>query len=285
MGSLFDDTMVSRNGRVSRNASGWSATLAEDWTVWALNGGYLAAVMLRACGAMSGLGRPASVSCYFLAPPKPGTVQVDVERLRVSRKAEALAARMTQNGIPVAHGMVWMVAEGLSGLSHDAAVAPPVPRPEQLASSQRMLTDAQWAARPPMWRNFEERPIDWPDDWVNPSPRPPRVLSWLRFVRDEVHDDPVVDAGRSLVLLDLYPPSAAYRAYDNAHRTHNPTSLDLHVTLHRAAGKSPWLLIDAEAPLAADGLVAGRGSVWSESGELLATSTQQLLCRSVRSEA
>jgi acyl-CoA thioesterase II len=277
MGSLSADSAVTGgDGR-------WAAKLAKDWTVWDINGGYVAAVMLQACGADSVFNRPASLSCHFLSRASPGEVEVRTERLRRSRDAESLSVEMTQGERIIARGLVWLVADHLAGLTHEAAVPPIVPPPRQLLTSRAMLTEEQWSARPPIWHNLEERPIDWPDDWESPTAVPPRQLSWVRFVHEAEYGDEVVDVGRSLILLDLFPPVAAFRAYDNARRTHTTMSLDLNVTLHRSARHSPWLLVHATAPVARDGLVAGRAEVWSESGELIATSTQQLLCRPVRS--
>jgi acyl-CoA thioesterase len=275
VGTLTADTAVSGDG------GKYEATLSADWTVWNVNGGYIASVLLRACGAEASLPRPASLSCHFLGPPRPGPVTVEVQSLGGGRSAQSLAAQVTQDGRPIAHGLVWMVDDSLTGLQHDVAEMPAVPAPAQLRSSREMLDDEQWAARPPIWSNFEERPIDWPDDWADPSPKSPRTLSWLRFAPPAPYDDPLVDAARVLVPLDLFPPSSAFRAYRNAERTHLPMSLDLSVTFHRPSRTAPWLLVDSSAPVAAGGLVGGQASVWSEGGELLATSTAQLLCRSV----
>lgn len=276
MGHLFADTEV--QGRSGR----FTANLGADWAVWTVNGGYLAAVALRAAAESATLRRPGSIAYQFLASPRPGPVELQVETLRASRSTEVLSVRTAQAGDPVGHATVTMVADGLVGLAHDGPPMPPVPRAEQLRSSRDLLSEQQWSARPPIWSTFEERPIDWPDDWTAPSARPPRLLTWLRF-EGGTHDDPVVDAGRLLVALDLFPPSAAFRAYDDAGRTHLPVSLDLQAVLHRPASRSPWILVDAEAPVAAGGLVGGRAAVWSATGELLGSSTQQMLCRSVKS--
>ena len=55
----------------------------------------------------------------------------------------------------------------------------------------------------------------------------------------------------------------------------------MNVRFHALAPDDEWLLTDAWSPIAADGLIGGTGSIWSGSGQLLATGGQQMLCRPV----
>jgi len=55
-------------------------------------------------------------------------------------------------------------------------------------------------------------------------------------------------------------------------------TVDLSVRFHRPADDE-WLLIEAESPAAADGLVAADARVWDRSGTLLASGGQTMLCR------
>lgn len=54
-------------------------------------------------------------------------------------------------------------------------------------------------------------------------------------------------------------------------------SLDLAVTILDPGVDTEWLLVEAEAPAATAGLVAGHVRIWSERGRLLADSVQQML--------
>jgi acyl-CoA thioesterase II len=91
-------------------------------------------------------------------------------------------------------------------------------------------------------------------------------------------EDPFVDVGRMLVAADsaMYP--AAALAHDDLFPYVAP-SLDLVVSFHLAGADSEWLLVEASSPLSAGALVAGRASIWSADGRLLASAMQQMLQR------
>jgi hypothetical protein len=61
MADFLDDTRVARGDRPGE----WRAILSPDWAVWGPNGGYVAAIALRAALAESRLSRPASFHCHF----------------------------------------------------------------------------------------------------------------------------------------------------------------------------------------------------------------------------
>jgi len=56
-------------------------------------------------------------------------------------------------------------------------------------------------------------------------------------------------------------------------------NIDLAVHFHRLEPASEHLFVDATAPVADDGLIGTRAQAWGESGRLLASSSQTLLCR------
>ena len=63
MANFLDDTRVEGIGEPERGR----AELSPSWAVWGPNGGYVAAIALRAAMARSRLPRPASFHCDFLA--------------------------------------------------------------------------------------------------------------------------------------------------------------------------------------------------------------------------
>src|SRR5690606_4413877 len=102
---------------------------------------------------------------------------------------------------------------------------------------------------------------------------------WYRFRPQSTFDDPYVEAGRLAVLVDTFMWPAASRAYAAGELRHIAPSLDLQVSFHRLAHDTEWLLVDAVSETACEGLVAGRASVWSPDGALVASGAQQMLCR------
>ena len=56
-------------------------------------------------------------------------------------------------------------------------------------------------------------------------------------------------------------------------------SLDVAVRFHRPAPSSEWLLVEARADVATDGLIGFHNRVWSEDGRLVASGGGMLLCR------
>jgi acyl-CoA thioesterase len=261
----------------------WKAELSPDWEIWGPNGGYLASIALRAAGAHSSLRRPASLACHYLDVARFEVLRLRTRTLRASRRAESVEVTATQDGRVVLVALVWVVADDLDGLSCDAGPPPEVPAPAELTS-----TDGE--ERPvtfPFWANLEHRPTSWipPEPWASASGGAPELTSWVRFRPQATFADPFVDAARSVILLDTFPWPAATRAHAPDHLTYIAPSLDVGVIIHRLQPSSEWLLVQATAPAAANGLVGGRAQVWSESGALLAGATQQMLCRPVPASA
>lgn len=270
MGDLGKDTMVS-------GADGnYRARLSPEWNVWGPNGGYVAAVALRAAAAQTDMTRPATFSCHFLSVAEFAEVDLQVVSLRRTKRAESLRVSMSQNGRPVVDAMVWAVAD-VDGLEHDAADMPQVPAPDSLKPIEELLPPEEREPRYAFWKNLESRPLNFVH-WTQRPIGPPLWREWYRFRPRAVFDDPFVDACRLLILLDTMGWPAATRAHPIDAPWIAP-SLDLTAQFHRNPSKHEWLLADAVAPIATEGLIGSQARVWSPDGQLLATGSGQLLCR------
>jgi acyl-CoA thioesterase len=95
----------------------YSARLSDDWEIWGPNGGYLAAIALRAAAEVARIKRAASFYCHFLSSPAFDVVELEVSVLKQGRRAESFAVEMTQQGKPILHAMVKTAAEA-PGYSH-----------------------------------------------------------------------------------------------------------------------------------------------------------------------
>jgi acyl-CoA thioesterase II len=262
---------LERATRVEAQANGYVAHLSEDWEIWGPNGGYLAAIALRAAGTVAQIQRPASFYCHFLSSPTFAAAQLDVSVLKRGRRAESFAVAMSQEGKPILHALVKTAAEA-PGYSHQHPAAPTVPLPAALKSYDELLPAER---RPPFsfWNNIERRPID---QSTSDQPTAPVVREWTRFRPTACFADPFLDAARALILLDTYGFPAAHRK----HRSweYLAPNLDTSAWFHHSNPDCEWLLVDHECSVASHGLMGVSGSVWDTDGRLLATGSAQLCC-------
>jgi len=254
----------------------FSTVLSEAWEIWGPNGGYLAALALRAAGVCAEIDHPASLYCHFLRSPEFDGVELEVEHLRRSRRAEAISVQMTQGHKPVLQALVRTAAQA-PGYEYQHSHAPSVPRPEDLRATEELWREHE---RPPFrfWKNLERRPVDQGYKPMSPGNerRDPVVREWVRYRPTARFGDPFVDAMRALILLDTYGWPAAFRALGDG--TYIAPNLDTAVWFHQFSPSSEWLLIDQESVLGARGLLGVRGNVWDLDGRLLATGGSQLCC-------
>ena len=278
VGDFGEQTEVDRVGECR-----YRAALSADWEIWGPMGGYVAAVAARAAGAEAVHPRPVSFFCHFVGVARFAPVDLAVDVVRRGRSAETLRVSITQEGRQIMDATVAVAADN-DGLEHGFATPPDVPAPQDLPTREELAATLD-EDRPsfPFWDNFDVRPIDWRRDWPPPGPEDPVVQQWLRFVPRSTFDDPWVDVGRYLLLCDLPSWPAAMRHHAWRWEDGQPDwvapSIDLYVALHQLVPDEPWLLMDGVAPIAGDGLLAGRSAVWTPDGRLVATGAGQCLFR------
>lgn len=281
MGDFGEQTAVERVGE-----GRYRAVLHRDWEIWGPMGGYVAAVAARAAGAEAVHPRPASFFCHYLGVARFEPVDLHVDVVRRGRSAETLRVTMIQGDRPVLDATVSVVATD-EGLEHDEAEAPDVAGPHDLPTRDEQYALAGVTPPPtfPFWSNFDGRSLDFHPAWPPDGPLDPRWRSWLRFEPRSTFDDPWTDVGRYLVLTDLPSWPAAIRRHAHEWPEGQPPwvapSLDLYVAFHRLVPAEPWLLVVGEAPLATDGLLPLRSTLWSEDRHLVASGTGQCLFRRI----
>jgi acyl-CoA thioesterase-2 len=271
MGDLAIDTAIEGSDGHYR------AQLSRDWEIWGPNGGYIAAIALRAAGASSRFDRPVTLVGHFLGVAGFETpVDLEVTTLREAKRAQSVRVSMTQAGQPIFDAMVWSVGD-VAGLEHDVTEMPDVPEPETLRTAADRMAEAGIVPLFKFWDNFEQRPVAWIDDWENRAPAPPVFGEWYRFVPRATFDDPWLDGCRSLILLDTLGWPAATRLHLAS--PYIAPSIDLSVAFHRSRPDEQWLYAQGTAPSASGGLIACESRVWARDGTLLAVGASQLLCR------
>lgn len=247
------------------------AHLSDDWEIWGPNGGYLAAIVLRATSIVAQIQKPRSFYCHFLSSPTFDAVQLDVKVLKQGRRAESFAVEMTQDGKPILQALVKTAADG-PGYSHQHPQAPDVPSPAALKTYQQLRSTAQHPTFS-FWNNVERRPVD---QNATEEPSAPVLREWARFQPTACFEDPFLDAARALILLDTFGFPAAYQRYRSWE--YLAPNLDTSAWFHSFNPGCEWLLIDHECILANHGLMAVSGRVWDTDGRLLATGAAQLCC-------
>ncbi|UDY34105.1 acyl-CoA thioesterase domain-containing protein [Dermatobacter hominis] len=286
MGDLGTDTALAPLGPAGEDGDGvrrFGLDLSDDWRIWTLNGGYVAAVALRAAGAATELPTPGAMSLQLVRGAVAGPAEVRVRSVRRTRTAECLAVELDQSGGRVAEGHVWAVDHG-AGPEHDDAGERPADGPLTYPTIEERVASRTVEGPPPpdfpFWRNFETRPIDWIEDWNDRTAGPAVAGDWLRFVPVATFDDPFLDAGRVAVALDLYSFPSMTRAYAPPIEWIAP-NVDLHCTFHRPSSGSEWILGRGHTPVAAAGTAGFTAEAWSEDGRLLASGGGKMLVRTV----
>jgi acyl-CoA thioesterase len=245
----------------------WEAVCDPGW--WAgrgPNGGYLAAIVLRAMVAELGdpAREPRALTCHYLRPPGTGPVRVDVTVERAGRALSTLTARLRQEDRDC------ILAVAAFGIDVPApaefATAPPsVPPPEAIpparADGSGLSIVERFEARPALGGGM----LAGADEALTGG--------WLRFA-----DARATDAVALAMFADAWFPSPWVRLREPVPA---PT-IDL--TVHFRAPAAAAALAPGEPVLAvfrsttaANGFFEEDGEMWSRDGVLLAQSRQLAL--------
>jgi acyl-CoA thioesterase len=260
----FDtDTAVTRlgpglyRGRIDR---GW-------WIVNGPNGGYVAAILLRALELeVNDRARaPRSLTLHYLRPPAEGAVDVAVTIERAGRTLTTATVRLIQNDRLLALG-VGAFASPRNGFSFADRAMPPM-RPlevcERFRDKYPNLVELQ--------RRYESR-------WALGEPlgsgaRRALIGGYIRFEEPRVPDALAVAA-----FTDAFPPAVFTRAEERSPIGPVPT-IDL--TIHfraalpvPAATKDEYCIAMFTSGTSREGFMEEDGEIWSRDGVLLAQSRQ-----------
>lgn len=251
----------------------FSCEICPSWDMWSAYGGYLSAIALNAAIASSRFERPATFQCHFLSPCTFGPASLSVVRTGGGKRLESFQITMSQSDRAVLQATCWLVDDELSGFEHDQTTAPRVPSPESLAPFDKLADDySEW---PRLWRNIEARPVKFREPG---SPPGPSVWSaWVRL-RESRLESRIHDALRQLLWMDLPTWNAAIAGHWQPYDYVAPT-LELTIQFHSFAPSEEWSLVEANVPVASNGLMAGSCKIWSPSGTLLATGSATHYCR------
>ena len=258
MADFLHDTAVHPNGDGS-----FDCAISRDWWVVAgPNGGYLAAIIVRALAAGAGAdSRPLrSLTVHYLRAPEAGAARVEVGVERQGRSVTFARARLIQEGRPCALALA-VLADAREGLELERAEPPPVPSPEGLSE----VPDQP--QMPPFGRRFQARPaLGGP---VGGDGEEALAGGWLRL-----RNESPLDAALLVALCDSWVP-AVFSV------TRTPVAVPtLELTVHvraRLPLSGDWVLGRFLTRTARDGFLEEDGELYSRGGQLLAQSRQLAL--------
>jgi acyl-CoA thioesterase len=264
------DTPFDRETAITKLGDGrYSATMATTWwVVRGPNGGYLAAIILRALtDTVDDPTRPPrSLTVHYLSSPGEGDVQLHTVRERVGRSLTTCSCRMEQDGRLVAIAVAAFSKPRDSGIEFCDSVMPQVPGPEAFVEP---------AGRPPGAPPIADR---WDVRWAIGHPPAPGIPVGARAVAGgwiRLPERRPVDALLAAAITDGWiPPTFS--------RVQQPVVVPtVDLTIHfRAALPHPGLAPDAfvlasfRTTVAAEGFLEEDGEIWAPDGTLLAQSRQ-----------
>jgi len=228
-----------------------------------------------------------SLHAYFMRPGDPKIpIIYEVERTRNGRSFS------TRRVIAIQHGKV-IFTMGCSfhmeepGFTHQIDM-PKVPDPDDLPSENQLLNqyiDKMPAQIRAYWkgeRAIEVRPVDF-SRYLSPQKAAPVQQAWLRptgpLPDDLAIHQCAIAFATDIALLDtalvphgrtIFDPRLALASIDHALWFHKPARFD------------DWLLYSTDSPMTSGARGYTRGSLYTRSGQLIASSAQEGLIRELK---
>lgn len=268
MADLEVDTRTSGNGPTR------TAHLRPEWRTWAVSGGYVAAVALRAASEQVDHPLPVGVNCQFLRPASFGEATVTTELQRAGRRTAYVRAEVAQSDKVVMTASATF-AQPAEGYDVEYEPMPDVPHWKDVTPYRKLLPEERWNEIA-LVDCIEERPINWVHGDPDRAPAEPEFSAWCRFETSDL-SLPVVDAARSVLLVDTYGFTPIISAIGGPGLHYAVLTTDLTVRFHEFDPETNWLLARARVRKGGHGIVCVDGFVWSEDGRLLASGSQSML--------
>lgn len=239
----------------------YDATIDRGWWIErGPNGGYLAAIVLRAVLAevADSARRPRSLTLHYLRPPVEGSCEVQVVIERAGRGLTTVSARVRQDGRDC---ILALAALGVDrpGPVLDDQRAPDVSHPDDLSSPR---VDTRITI--PIRDRYDLRPALGSE----PFAAGPEAVTggWIRTADDDPVDEILVAA-----FTDAWPPAV----FSRLQLPVGVPTVDLTIHFRQAPSGVPgWTLVRFRTQVAAEGYLEEDGEVWSADGRLLAQSRQ-----------
>ena len=249
----------------------YDATISPDWwIVRGPNGGYLAAIVLRAVttDVADPARRPRSFTIHYLRPPREGTVTIVVQTEREGRTTTVVTARMVQDGKLTALAVVALGTDR-PGPEFAHLPMPNAPDPDMLVERPGGEPDI------PMRHRYETRVALGRPPWSDVVATEAITGGWIRLSDPEPLDVHVIAA-----LSDAWFPAV----FTTTRTPLGVPTVDL--TIHFRDDPEPvheWCFARFVTRHASSGFLDEDGEIWSRDGRLLAQSRQLALALPVDS--
>jgi acyl-CoA thioesterase len=236
------------------------------WVHRGPNGGYLAAIVLRALTEAVGDAEraPRSLTVHYVAPPAEGAIEVATMIERAGRSLTSCSARLSQDGklIGLALGAFSKARPGPEFSDLRPPAAPPVEESPEIdvPPDDAFMPDIAFR-----WENRMVRggfPLEATGEAV--------ITRWIRLPEGRVVDGLVAAAVTDAVIPAVFGRVEAQIIVPTVDLTiHFRSSLPL-----PDAKPDDYVLADFRTNVAAEGFLEEDGEIWSRDGVLLAQSRQ-----------
>lgn len=240
---------------------------AEVSPLWGVphgpNGGYVAAIVLRAMEAAVGNAEraPRSLTLHYLRPPAAGPCEVHVQVERAGRTLTSLSARLVQDERPMVVAL-GAFAGGFPTAADYASAAPDVRLPEELRVVPAGAGLPPIAQRTVLAPVFGPRALSGADEAL--------VGGWLRLAEPRI-----ADAAAVAFYCDAWIPAPFPRLTEPAPAPTIDLTIHFRARLpHAAMAPEDPVLARFTSSTSRDGLFEEDGSIWAPDGTLLAQSRQ-----------
>ena len=244
----------------------YAAELGDRWNLRPLpQGGVVTAIAVRAMEASLAheVQRPRTLHTVFAAQVAHGSLEVDVETLRIGRSMSQLRAEVRNPGARRGHLTTCVFGSTRKGFSFTdlrppATILDPEACPSFRDPPPEDVTDYEPV---PLWSELiEGRSIIGHAPWEDYEPDRGECLSWYHF-----DDPPMLDGGQLdplalIVLADTMPGAVGEKIGPVESRWFAP-SVDLTVHL-LAECRSPWVLAHSRSRYAGDGYASADMALW-----------------------
>lgn len=254
-------TFAAATAVIPRGDGVLSAEIAHGWEIAGnANGGYLLAIAARAVTVATGRPDPVTITAHYLAPGKPGPVEVRVEELRAGGRHSTAQFVLTAQDRTLLAGIATTTElRAHAGPTRVDVEPPDLPPPDEC----ELIVPGE-PFPPPFMGKVEVRLH--PEDAVfrNAPSGVARMRGWFRL-----RDGEPLDSIALVMVVDAFPPTSFNAALPVSW---TPTvELTAHVRRHACDG---WLACAFSTRNISGGYLESDGEIWDEAGSLVAQSRQ-----------